>query len=306
MEFGIRILGSSSALPTLKRNLPSQVLTFNKKPFLIDCGEGTQLQIRRQGISFNKIDHIFISHLHGDHFFGLFGMISTMNLLGRNKPLHIFSPSGLEEIIKGVFNKTRTDIQYNINYHTISTKEADDILETKWLKVTSLPLNHSKPVCGFLFQEKQQQPNVIKEYIEKYNLSISDIVNIKSGNDLLLSSGKIITNSELVKPKPKPRSYAYFTDTKFVAEQYFSIKGVDVLYHEATFAEEDKQLAHTTGHSTAMEAASAALETDAKLLIIGHFSSRYKTHNHILEEAKKVFKNTISAEDGNYIEITHY
>lgn len=306
MEFGIRILGSSSALPTAKRNLPSQVLTFNKKPFLIDCGEGTQLQIRRLGISFNKIDHIFISHLHGDHFYGLFGMISTMNLLGRNKPLHIFSPSGLEEIINSVFKKTGTNIQYSVKFNTISTKDENSILETKWLKVKSLPLNHSKPVCGFLFEEKQQQPNIVKEYIEKYKLSIADIVNIKSGNDLILPSGKIIPNSELVKQKPKPRSFAYITDTKFVNEQYIPITGVDVLYHEATFAEDDKQLAHTTGHSTAKEAANAAILTEAKLLIIGHFSSRYKTHNHILKEAAGVFKNTISAEDGNYIEIPQY
>ncbi|HXK81411.1 MAG TPA: ribonuclease Z [Bacteroidales bacterium] len=303
MEFKLLILGSSSALPTVKRNLPAQILSYNNKPFLIDCGEGTQLQLRKHNISFNKIDHIFISHLHGDHFYGIFGFLGTMGLLGRKKPLHIFSPYGLEEIINSVFEKTNSEIPFPIKYHILNTKQPEIILTTKWLEINSFPLKHSKPVCGFIFKEKEKPANIIKEKIEEYNIGISEIVKIKNGAKLKLASGKEIENSELVYPKPKLRSYAYCTDTKFVAKNYKPLKDIDVLYHEATFAEADKQTAHNTGHSTATEAAKAAIEINAKLLLLGHFSSRYKTNTHIIEEAKSIFKNTIGVEDGDYFEI---
>jgi ribonuclease Z len=303
MEFGIKILGSSSAIPTGKRNLPSQVLTYNHKPFLIDCGEGTQLQLRRYGISFNKIEHVFISHLHGDHFFGLFGLLSTMSLLGRNKPVYIFGPKGIEEVIRYVFKKSGSNIQYQIIFHELSDAVFQQVCETKWLEISAFPLSHRKPTYGYLFREKAQSPNIKKECIQDYSIGVADIVKIKEGSDLILDTGKRILNKDLVHPIPSPRSFAYCSDTRFIPELYIPIHGVDLLYHEATFIEEDVDLAHHTGHSTAKEAAMAAKLVGAKKLIIGHFSSRYATHTPIEVEAQSVFEPVEGVFEGVYVEI---
>lgn len=303
LEFGVMALGSSSAMPVRERNLPAQILTYNNKPFLIDCGEGTQLQMRKFGVAFGKIGNIFISHLHGDHYFGLFGLLSTMNLLGRAKPLHLYAPEELKKIIDYVFKISGTELKYPLVFHELKPEKIQSIFSNKWIDVIAFPLSHSKTVFGFLFKEKPHLSNIRKEKIIELKLGIADIVKIKNGEDYVLENGTIIPNKELVYPLLPLRSYAYCSDTRFIPRLYDPIKGVNLLYHEATFAESDSELAHATGHSTGLEAAKAARLVGANKLLLGHFSSRYKTQIHIKEEAKNIFEHVEIVKEGEYVEI---
>ena len=303
MPFELTILGSSSAIPTSERYPTAQVLNASGRFFLIDCGEGTQIQIRRQKIGFSKIQHIFISHLHGDHFYGLIGMISTFNLLGLKKDIHIYSPSQLKDIIQPQLDFLKAGLQFKIIFHPLNLKKTQQIYSDEKMEVTSFPLKHSIGTCGFLFKEVQKEANIKKECIEKYNIPIPKIREIKQGAGFETSEGVFIPHEKLTSPPPPPRSYAFCSDTAFHPPIAEVIKDVDLLYHEATFTEELKEWAKNTLHSTAREAAEIAKMANARKLILGHFSARYKTVNPFLEEARAVFPNTVAAKDGSRYEV---
>ncbi len=303
MKFQIRILGSSSALPTSTRMPTAQVVIYNETPFLIDCAEGTQMQMRRFGVPLSRLKNIFISHLHGDHIYGIFGLLSSFNLLGRKQELNIFAPAKLKDIYEAVLKLNNDELKYKINFHPLNADGKNLLFESKNLEVHSFPLKHSKQVFGFLFEEKQKQQNIRKDIIERYELSISEILRIKAGEDLIDEDGEIIKNSDLTTKPGAVRSYAFCTDTLPLKNlnKYFS--NVDLLYHEATFASDLADMAKETYHSTAKQAAEMALQTEAKKLVIGHFSSRYKEIDILIREASEVFENTIGAEDGMMIEL---
>ncbi len=303
MPFELTILGSSSATPTSERYPTAQVLNASGRFFLIDCGEGTQIQIRRQKIGFSKIQHIFISHLHGDHFYGLIGMISTFNLLGLKKDIHIYSPSQLKDILQPQLDFLKAGLQFKIIFHPLNLKKTQKIYNDEKVEVTSFPLKHSIGTCGFLFKEVQKEANIKKECIEKYNIPIPQIRKIKQGAGFETSEGEFIPHEELTIPPLPPRSYAFCSDTAFHPPVTEIIKDVNLLYHEATFTEELKEWAQNTMHSTAREAAEIAKMANAGKLILGHFSARYKTVTPFLEEARAVFPNTVAAEDGSRYEV---
>ncbi len=299
MSFKITILGSSSALPTSKRFPSAHVVNIHERFFLIDCGEGTQIQLRKFKISFAKISHIFITHLHGDHFFGIFGVISTFNLLGRKNDIHIYSPGNLEKKVYSVINKK--EIGFNIFFHRLSHENSEIIYETKNIEISAFPLDHRIETYAYLFKEKPKERNIKKEAIKEYNLSIKDILSIKKGNDFITKSGGHIENSKLSIPPYKPRAYAYCSDTKYKESIIKYLKNIDILYHEATFARDLYETAKITMHSTSEDAAKIALKANVKKLIIGHFSTRYKNTDIILKEAKAIFPKTQEANDGNEI-----
>jgi ribonuclease Z len=298
MPFELTILGSSSATPTSERYPTAQVLNILGRFFLIDCGEGTQIQIRRQKIGFGKIKHIFISHLHGDHYYGLIGLISTFNLLGLKNDLHIYSPSQLNEIIQPQLDFLKGDLQFEVIFHPLNFKKPQVIFEDKKVEVVSFPLKHSINCCGFLFREKEKEANIKKECIQQYNIPIAQIVKIKQGAGFITEDGETIPHEVLTTPPPPPLSYAFCSDTAFFPPIVEVIKGVNLLYHEATFTEELRDWATKTYHSTALDAAKIAQMAHAGKLILGHFSSRYKSVDPFLEEAKTVFPNTEEAVDG--------
>lgn len=292
MTFKITVLGSNSALPTTKGFPSAHVVNIHEHFFLIDCGEGTQIQLRRNKFNFNKIESIFISHLHGDHFFGIFGLLSTFNLLGRTKDLHIYSDSVLEKIIYTVIDFNT--INYTINFHSLNFDTPEIIFENNSIIIKSFPLKHRINTCGFHFAEKEKSRKLKKEAVEKFKLSVVDILKIKAGKDFNTKTGEIIKNEELTQSPNPPRSYAYCSDTAFSEEIIDSIKNTDLLYHEATFSNEDEAIAKKTGHSTASQAANIAKNANAKKLLIGHFSTRYKTPEILLEQAKAIFENTLA------------
>lgn len=297
------ILGSSSAFPTSKRYPTAHVLNARERFFLIDCGEGTQVQLRNNKIKFGKLNHIFISHLHGDHFFGLFGLLSTFSLLGRKSPLHIYSPEGLEKIVRNLFDAVGDQLPYELCFHVIDGKESSVIFEDKHITVESIPLKHRITTYGFLFREKPMELNIIKEMIDVYELSIKDILSIKEGNDFVTSAGKIVPNSRLTQATHKSRSFAFCSDTAYSEKFLKQIKNVDLLYHEATFLEDAADLAKQSFHSTARQAARVAYLAKVDKLVIGHFSPRYKRVQAFLKEATAVFENTVLAEDNLVIKL---
>jgi len=298
MAFELTILGSSSATPTSERYPTAQVLNILGRFFLIDCGEGTQIQIRRLKIGFGKIKHIFISHLHGDHYYGLIGLISTFNLLGLKNDLHIYSPSQLKEIIQPQLDFLKGDLQFNVIFHPLNFKKPQLIFEDKKVEVVSFPLKHSINCCGFLFREKEKEANIKKECIQQYNIPIAQIVKIKQGADFITEKGETIPHEVLTTNPPPPLSYAFCSDTAFHPPVAEVIQGVNLLYHEATFTEELRDWADRTYHSTALDAAKIAQMAQAGKLLLGHFSSRYKSVKPFLEEAKTVFPNTEDVVDG--------
>ncbi len=298
MTFSVTILGSSSALPTTNRFPSAQLVNMREHHYLVDCGEGTQMQLRKYGIGFSRINHILISHLHGDHLFGIFGLLSTMSMLGRKTPLHIFAPAGLQQILNEHFSHFGDGMTYTPVVHELNTERDEVIVDSRSLTITSFPLYHRIPTCGFLFQEKTPQRNIHKELIARYSLSLRDIVTIKNGADYTLQSGKIISNTELTYLPYAPRSYAYCSDTMYNEQVARVVHGVDLLYHEATFANSMREFAVERGHTTALQAAQIAKQAETKELVIGHFSSRYKNVDILLHEAQKVFPNTHLAEEG--------
>lgn len=299
MKFSVTILGSSSALPTSKRFPTAHLLNVNERFYLIDCGEGTQIQLRRFKQPFNKVKHIFISHLHGDHIFGIFGLISSLELLGKKDELHIYAHKEFEKILAFYQKFYDRKISFRIIHHIIDDKQIIVIHEDKKIRVTSFPLIHKIPVSGFVFKEHQRERNIKKEAVEKYQISIKKIHEIKGGSDYISENGVVIPNKEITLPPYKSRSYAFITDTISRESVIPVIKNADLLYHEATFRHEELNLARNTCHSTSVQAAEIAKKSKTKKLLIGHFSARYKDINPILKEAKTVFPETIAVNDGD-------
>lgn len=304
MSFQLTILGTSSALPTSNRYPTAQILHVLGRFFLIDCGEGTQTQMRKYQINLFKINHIFISHLHGDHIFGLIGLISTMMLLGRTKDLHLYAHSEIQKFLTSQINFLYFEgISFKIIYHPLNFKKEQKIFDDPKVSVYSFPLTHRIPTCGFRFEEKPPLPNLIASKIEEYQIPIRDRQRIKEGGDFTTSDGKRIPHAELTRSTHKPRSYAFCSDTRFDESYIGSVRNVDLLYHEATFASDNKDLAQTTYHSTGEDAANVALKAGVGKLIIGHFSARYKDHTVILKEAQSIFTNTEAIIEGQVFSI---
>jgi ribonuclease Z len=305
VSFSVTILGSSSALPTSERFPTAHLLNANERFFLIDCGEGTQIQLRKYRIRLGKINHIFISHLHGDHIFGLFGLISSLNLIGREATLNIFGPDQIEELILDHLKYFQNELSFEIAIHKFQCRRPAAIFKDKNIEVTTIPLKHRIPTCGFLFREQPIPRNIKKEMVEKYKIPIKDIVKIKDGKDFKTIEGQVIPNSELTLPPFRTRSYAYISDTAYSEEIIKLIKNVDILYHETTFLQKDADLAAETLHSTTREAAEIALKARVHKLLIGHFSSRYKTYETFEKEAREVFLETKAVNDGDVFSVSH-
>ena len=305
MTFELTILGSSSAIPTTERYPTAQVLNVSERFFLIDCGEGTQIQLRRMRINFAKINHIFISHLHGDHYFGLMGFISTRNLLGITGDLHLYAHSDLKELLQPQLDYMKNDLRYRIVFHPLNFKNSDTIYSDKKVEVISFPLKHSIPVCGFFFREKSALPNIRKEMIAKLQIPIAQIKTIKEGAGFTSPDGKYHPHEELTLRPATPRSYAFCTDTIPWEPAAELLQNIDLLYHEATFMADMEVFAAKTLHSTAQQAAQFAAKINARKLIIGHFSTRYKEVEPLLEEARCFFPETETAIDGRKFSIEH-
>jgi ribonuclease Z len=272
------------------------LLKAGERFFLIDCGEGTQMRLKKYGLNPARIHHIFISHLHGDHVFGLFGLLSSLGMMGRKVPLHLYGPHALEELMD-YYRRFFGPLPFELVFASPPEKEGY-IYESDKISVTSIPLKHRTPAFGYLFREKSRPLNVIKEQIEAFGLGIADVVKVKRGEDYISEGGERIPNSKLTLPPYHRRSYAYISDTAYEPKLAERVKGVDLLFHEATFSEKDKKLATQTLHSTAAQAASIAKKAGVKKLLIGHFSTRYKDASQLEEEAREIFTHTVGVKDG--------
>lgn len=302
-KFELTILGSSSATPTSKRFTSAQVLNVSERFFLIDCGEGAQIQLRRYRIRFQRINHIFISHLHGDHYLGLMGLISSLHLLGRQKKLCIYHPKGLKEIINIQLEISGTVLNYPIEWIELNTDEPALIYEDSQLTVHTIILHHRIPCCGFLFREKERPYSLIKEKVEELKIPIALFHQLKRGENVILPDGRRILNSEVTRERAKPRSYAYCSDTRYDERVAAAVKSVDLLYHEATFLHELLDRAEKTAHSTALEAGKVAQMAGVRELLIGHYSVRYNDVTPLLAEAITQFPNTRLAEEGMVVQV---
>ncbi len=296
-KFEVHILGCGSALPTTKHFASSQVVNIREKLFMIDCGEGAQLQLRKSRLKFSRLNHIFISHLHGDHCFGLMGLISTFSMLGRTADLHIHAPKELEKLLIPHLNFFCKGMGYNVLFHTIDTQQQACLYEDRSVSVYSIPLQHRIPCCGFLFSEKATPNHIRWDMIDFYQIPLYELNRIKNGADYQLPDGSCIPNDRLTTPSNPPRKYAYCSDTIYNRKIVEQINGVDLLFHEATFAESEEARAKETFHTTASQAGKIAKEAQVKQLIIGHFSARYEEESTLLEEAQAVFPNTILAKE---------
>jgi ribonuclease Z len=299
----LTILGCYAATPRTITNPTSQVLEIKNQMFLIDCGEGTQVQLRKHKIKFSRINRIFISHLHGDHFYGLIGLISTFSLLNRENDLHVYGPKGIKEIILLQLKLSNSYTGYNLYFHELESKESIVVFEDDNVIVHTIPLQHRVYTNGYLFKEKNTQRKLNIETIENYNIDKCYYQKIKFGGDITLDNGKIISNLELTFEPDYEKSYAFCSDTVYNEDIIPLIKSVDALYHESTFLETESHLAIKTMHSTAREAATIALKANVKKLIMGHYSTRYGNIELFKEEAKTIFNNVILANDGKTIEL---
>jgi ribonuclease Z len=293
----LSILGCGSALPTHKNFPTAQLLEIRDKQFLIDCGEGTQIRLRQMGLKTNRLGHVFISHLHGDHCFGLIGLISTFGMLNRTAELHIHAQVDLAKILQPQLDYFCPVLPFNVIFHTINPRKHELIYEDRSVNVFSIPLKHRVPCCGFLFEEKPRDRHIIREMIDFYSIPTWRIPKIKQGEDFITEEGEIIPNDHLTKASEVPKRYAYCSDTAYSEKIIPFIEGVDCLYHEATFMEDEALRSKQTEHSTARQAATIALKAKVKKLIIGHYSARYVNQNDLLNEAKAIFENTILGED---------
>ncbi|WP_316767257.1 ribonuclease Z [Pedobacter frigiditerrae] len=303
MKFEVTILGSSSATPVHNRNPTAQLLNCNEKFYLIDCAEGTQQQLIKFNLKASKIDYIFISHLHGDHYFGLIGLLSSMHLNGRIKPLYIYGPAALQEILELQFKHSDTHLKYELVYFYTDTTQSDVIFQNNDVTVETIILNHRIPCTGFKFTEKKRLRKLLIDKLEQDNIPVELYPLLKRGVDLDLPNGDVIKNLDYTTDSAEPKSYAYCSDTLFDERYFETIKGCDTLYHEATFLHEMLDRAKETHHTTALQAAEVAKIVGAKKLLIGHFSSRYKTLSELLDEAKTVFPKTELAIEGLTFEI---
>lgn len=297
LPFKVHILGCGSALPTLRHYPSAQVVEIRDKLFLVDCGEGCQIQLRRSRLGFTRINNVFISHLHGDHCLGLIGMISTFGMLGRTAPLHIYATSELESMLVSQLEMFCGGLEFNVVFHPLDTTKEYVIYDDRSLSVTTIPLCHRVPCCGFLFREKQALPHIRRDMIDMYGIPLSQINNIKNGCDWVSDDGDVIPNERLVAPSEPARSYAYCSDTRYMPELSSKLRGVSTLYHESTYGSADIKRAKKYYHSTASEAAKTASDAKVGQLIIGHYSARYDNENVLLEEAREIFGNTVLAKE---------
>lgn len=324
MNFTLNVLGTASALPTTERNPSAQVLDVRGRLFLIDCGEGTQMGLRRAGISFLKIEHICLSHIHGDHIFGIFGLLSTMGMLGRSAALAIYAPKSFGPVLKFFLSYFGEGIKFRIDFVPLTMKQPEIVYENKVMEVLSFPLKHRIDTYGFLFREKTPAMNVRKDAISKYGLTLSEIGALKRGEDILRPAGMdteptvengfrpcsgsdeplLIRNEDAAYVPFIPRSYAYCSDTAPFPELSGWINGVNLLYHEATFPESMAETASATFHSTTVQAAQCAVEANAGKLIVGHYSSRFRNVDFYLPEIRRIFKESYLAHDGDTFEVT--
>lgn len=322
MNFTLKILGTASALPTVNRYPSAQVLDVRGRLFLFDCGEGAQMQLRRCGVSFLKIDIICISHIHGDHIFGLFGLLSTMGMLGRTSDLHIYAPRSFVPILRFFLSYFGEGMKFHIEHHVLAMNEPETVFETKTVELLSFPLDHRIDTYGFMVREKEPMMNVLKEAVEHYGLSIAEIAALKRGEDVVRPAGTdapcaengfarysgtdedmIIRNREAAYKPYVPRSYAYCSDTAPFPRLAEWVKGVDLLYHECTFPESMADMARSTFHSTTVQAAKCALDAGVKKLVVGHYSSRFPDVSPFLDEIRSVFPEAYLGHEGDVFEV---
>ena len=306
MNFTLNVLGTASALPTTERYPSAQVLDVRGRLFMIDCGEGAQMQMRKAGISFLKIEHICISHIHGDHIFGIFGLLSTMAMLGRTAPLNIYAPGSFKPVLQFFLTNFGEGFLYEVNMAELKMTAPELIYENRRTELLAFPLNHRVEAFGFIIREKMPQHNVYKEAIVKYNLSIAEIGTLKRGEDVVRKEGDetvVIPNSEAAYIPYAPRSYAYCSDTAPFPELADWVRGVTLLYHEATFPAEMSEMAAKTFHSTTLQAAQTALEAGVGRLLVGHYSSRFPSVDFFLDELRSIFPATDLARDMDVVEI---
>lgn len=303
MNFTLKVLGTASALPIIDRYPSAQVLDVRGRLFLIDCGEGTQVQMRRMGVSFLKVEAIFLSHIHGDHVFGIFGLLSTMGMLGRTGKLEIFAPRAFGPVLKFFMSYFGDGIAYEIEHHPLVMKEPEQVYACKNLQVSAFPLNHKIDCFGFLFREAEPQLNVRKLEIAARGLGLAEIATAKRGEDIVREDGSVIPNAAVAYKPYEPRSYAYCSDTAPFPQLSEWVRGVDLLYHEATYPQEMADKAALRFHSTASQAACCARDAGVSKLLIGHYSSKYPDLSLFLDEARAIFPNTELAHDRDVIEI---
>lgn len=289
--FRVHILGCGSALPTLKHFPSAQVVEVRGKLFLVDCGEGTQIQLRRSHLRFTKISAVFISHLHGDHCFGLIGMLSTFGLLGRTAKLKIYAPAELGDILRYQMEQFCNDFDYEVEFCPVDTTRNEVVYEDRSLTVETIPLQHRVKCCGYLFREKPMLPHIRRDIADFYGIPVSRFDSIKAGADWITEDGEVVSSNRLTIAAEPPRSYAYCSDTRYMPELHTMLKGVTTLYHESTYGMDQQLLAQKYNHSTARQAAQVASDAGVKQLILGHYSSRYENEQILLEEAKEVFEN---------------
>lgn len=302
-DFNLNILGCGSALPTTRHLATSQIVDLRDKLYMIDCGEGTQVQMRRMRIKFSRLNHIFISHLHGDHCFGLPGLISTLGMLGRTGELVIHAPKEIENYMRPVLDTFCKGMPYEVRFNHVDTHSHSLIMEDRSLSVYSIPLKHRIPTCGFLFAEKPKEAHIIREMTDFYQVPIRCMKDIKQGKDYVTPEGEVIPCSLLTRPATPPKRYAYCSDTAYSPSIIPIIEGVDLLYHEATFVDADKARAKETFHSTARQAADIARKAGVKRLVIGHYSARYEDLTELHWEAKDIYPGTILGEEGMVLPI---
>jgi ribonuclease Z len=289
----LTILGFNSAIPTINTSPTAQLLEMEERCFLIDCGEGTQVQLRKAKARFSKINHIFISHLHGDHCFGLPGLIASFRLLGRDTPLHVYGPKGIKKMLETIFSITETHRGFEVVYHELDKDYSEKIYEDNRVEVFTIPLDHRIYCNGYLFKEKPKERHINMEEVSKYaEIETCDYHNLKAGKDFVLSDGYVLKN-EILTTTPAPSvSYAFCSDTRYLESVIPIIKNVTVLYHESTFLHDLKEMADYTGHTTALEAATIAKKAEVEKLILGHFSNRYGDLTVFTDEARTVFPNS--------------
>ena len=301
--FKVHILGCGSALPTLRHYASSQVVEVRDKVLMLDCAEGTQMQLRKSRVRFTKLGHVFVTHLHGDHCFGLIGMISTFGLLGRTAKLHVHGPEALGPELKRQIDFFTHDLGFEVVFHPVDTTVRGVVYEDRSILVESIPLEHRLPCCGYLISEKPTPPHIRPEMMASYDIPRSQVGNIKAGADWVTPDGDVIPNSRLVRPADAPRSYAYLSDTRYLPQLHEQLKGVNTLYHESTYGDDHLPQAEKYCHSTARQAAMVAKAAGVGKLLLGHYSSRYDDEQVLLREAKEVFENTFLTNEMDIIDV---
>ena len=301
--FKIHILGCGSALPTLRHNASSQVVEVRGKVLMLDCAEGTQMQLRKSKIRFTKLSHVFITHLHGDHCFGLIGMISTFGLLGRTAKLHVHGPEALGPELDRQISFFTHDLGFEVVFHPVDTTIRAVVYEDRSIMVESIPLEHRVPCCGYLISEKPSLPHIRRDMMECYGIPNSQVGNIKAGADWTTEDGEVVPNSRLVVAADKPRGYAYLSDTRYMPQLANEVRGVDLLYHESTYGDDHLPNCSKYFHSTARQAATVARDAGAGRLLLGHYSSRYEDERVLLKEAKEVFDNSFLTNENDVFEV---